>query len=193
MTDDAELMRRAATGDRDSFRLIVERYKKPIYNYFLRSTGSREDAEDLFQNLFLALFRRAHHYRKTASFKTFIYRIASNMLASHYRGKKDTLSLDRKGENRMDLEFPDCSPEADPIEYTKLSQLEDSFSRELADLPSETASALELRVKNGFSYKEIAEIMGKSVSAVESMIFRGRKALAERMREYRQSSPEEKD
>ncbi|MBD3179458.1 MAG: sigma-70 family RNA polymerase sigma factor [Candidatus Latescibacteria bacterium] len=185
MIDDAELMERTAAGDSEAFSLIVERYSGQMYNFFIRSTGSREDAEDLLQNLFLALYRSARRYRKTASFRTYIYRIASNMLVSHYRRSRKLLSVDSGDEDKKGIDLPDHSAAADPERSTRLSQLEEGFSRALADLPVETAAALELRVKSGFSYREIAEIMDKSLPAVESMIFRGRKFLAERMREFR--------
>jgi RNA polymerase sigma-70 factor (ECF subfamily) len=179
-------MERAAAGDRDSFRLIVERYRKPLYNFFLRSTGSREDSEDLLQNLFMALFRTAGRYRKTASFRTYIYRIASNMLVSYYRKSREIVSLDRDGDEHKGIELPDSSPESDPLGTAELSQLEERFREALAGLPAGTAAALELRVRQGFSYKEIAQIMGKSLSAVESMIYRGRKVIAEKMAGYRE-------
>lgn len=193
MITDADLMEKAAAGDRGAFRLIVERYKQPIYNFFLRSTGSREDAEDLLQNLFMALFGSARRYRKTASFKTYIYRIASNMLVSYYRRSRDVVSIDDRDQEGGSYEFPDTSPEADPLKRAELSQLEEGFGKALGELPAETAAALELRVRSGFSYREIAEIMDKSVSAVESMIFRGRKALAEKMSHFREGADEEKN
>lgn len=190
MIDDALLMEKAAAGDKESFRLLVKKYREPVFNFFLRSTGSREDSEDLLQNLFLALLKSARRYRKTASFKTYIYRIASNMLVSYYRGRKDHFSMEGAAEDSGGFEYRDQSPESDPSQNAELSELEEAFSRALAGLPVETAAALELRVKQGFSYKEIAEIMDKSLSAVESMIFRGRKSLAEKMRVYRENEPE---
>ena len=193
MITDADLMEKAAAGDRGAFRLIVERYKQPIYNFFLRSTSSREDAEDLLQNLFMALFRSARRYRKTASFKTYIYRIASNMLVSYYRRSRNVVSIDDMDQEGGSYEFPDTSPEADPLKRAELSQLEEGFGKALGELPAETAAVLELRVRSGFSYREIAEIMDKSVSAVESMIFRGRKALAEKMSHFREGTDEEKN
>ncbi|MFO7915046.1 MAG: RNA polymerase sigma factor [Candidatus Krumholzibacteriales bacterium] len=189
---DADLMEKAAGGDSGAFRIIVEKYKQPMYNFFLRSTGSREDAEDLLQNLFMALFRSARRYKKTASFRTYIYRIASNMLVSYYRKSRDVVSIDEGGDQSDGFKFPDTSPEANPLKRAELSQLEEGFGKALAGLPAETAAALELRVRSGFSYKEIAEIMDKSVSAVESMIFRGRRTLADRMSHFREGADEEK-
>ena len=93
MDDDAALMKRVAQGEAGAFRLIVERYEKRIYNFFVRSTGSREDAEDLTQQLFLNLYDSASRYKPRSSFKTFIYRIASNLAVSFSRKQKLRRSL----------------------------------------------------------------------------------------------------
>lgn len=66
MDDDANLMRRIAAGESDAFRVLVERHQRSGYNFFLRLTGSPEDAEDLTQELFVAIFRSAGRYRADA-------------------------------------------------------------------------------------------------------------------------------
>jgi RNA polymerase sigma-70 factor (ECF subfamily) len=192
LIEDADLMKRTAGGDGEAFRILVERYSGPLYNFFFRSTGSREDSEDLLQNLFSALFRTAERYRRTASFRTYIYRIASNMLVSYYRKQKDSVPIGVTGRNAGRHEYPDSSPGSDPGKNAEAAQLEERFREALAELPTETAAALELRVREGFKYREISEILGKSISAVESMIFRGRISLAEKLEDFIDHGREEK-
>lgn len=183
--EDADLMRRTASGDRESFRLLVERYQKPIYNFFLRSTGSKEDSEDLTQDLFLNLFNSARRYREIASFKTYIFRIASNMAISFWRKRrgKEIFSLD--GDEAEGSGFDRFSSGDEPVADLDYAELDRAFKEALSKLPPEMAVAMELRVRNEFSYKEIAEILGKSVSAVESLIFRARKLLLSELRGFR--------
>ena len=181
MDEDAALMQRAARGDTDAFRLIVERYEKRMYNFFFRSTGSREDAEDLTQQLFLNLYRSASGYKPESSFKTYIYRIASNIAVSFSRKQKlrRFLSLEQLSETGFDP--VSGRPGADPARAYERKELDRNYREALLRLPADWRVALELRVGRELSYAEIAEAMGKSLSAVESILFRARERLAEEM------------
>ena len=185
MGDDAELMRRVACGDTGAFHILVENHQKGIYNFFLRSTGRIEDAEDLTQQLFINLFRAAHRYRPTASFKTYIYKIAANMAVSfaRMRKRKTAVSLDEMKEEGYEPVYR--VGKVDPVAFVEEKELEEAYVRALVSLPQDWRTAIELKVGRGFSYKEIAEVMGKSVSAVESIIFRARERLADELKRFR--------
>jgi RNA polymerase sigma-70 factor (ECF subfamily) len=181
MDDDAALMQRVARGETDAFRVIVERYEKRIYNFFIRTTGNTEDAEDLTQQLFLNLYSAASRYERTASFKTFIYRIASNLAVSFSRKQKLRRSLSLEQLAETGFEPVAGRPGADPAREYERKELGRRYREALLRLPAEWRTALELRVGRELSYREIAESMGKSVSAVESILFRARERLAEEM------------
>jgi RNA polymerase sigma-70 factor (ECF subfamily) len=186
MDDDARLMLLVSKGDVDAFRSIVERYQAPIYNFFLRSTGSVEDAEDLSQQLFIKLYQAADTYRPQSSFRTFIYSIAANIARSFARRRRHrrTVSLDM---------IPDTAslPAAatprgdDPVSRVEETELQDAYRQAFLALPASWRTALELRVGRGLSYREIAETMEKSVSSVESMLFRARERLSHELRAFR--------
>ena len=178
MDDDAVLMQRVSKGDQHAFRRLVERYQKPMYNFFLRSTGSVEDAEDLAQQLFLNLYASASRYKPKASFKTYIYRIATNMAVSFARKARvrDSVSLEILAEGGVEL--PAKRPDSDPAREFERRELQRNYSEALLGLPAEWRTAIELRVGRELSYREIAEAMGKSVQAVESILFRARERLA---------------
>jgi RNA polymerase sigma-70 factor (ECF subfamily) len=178
MDDNAALMQRVSGGDTHAFRILVERYQKPMYNFFLRSTGSVEDAEDLAQQLFLNLYASASRYKPRASFKTYIYRIASNMAVSFARKARvrDSVSLETLAEGG--IEPPVKRPDADPAREFERRELQRNYSEALLRLPVEWRTAIELRVGRELSYREIAETIGKSVPAVESILFRARERLA---------------
>ncbi len=75
-------MQRVKEGDSEAFRQLVERYKGEIYNFFIRSTGSVEDSEDLTQQCFVNLYNSLDRYKRKASIRTFLYRIATNLAIS---------------------------------------------------------------------------------------------------------------
>ncbi|HMA77235.1 MAG TPA: sigma-70 family RNA polymerase sigma factor [Candidatus Krumholzibacteriaceae bacterium] len=181
--DDSELMYRTAAGDQRAFRELVERYQRPIYNFFFRSTASREDAEDLTQKLFLNLYKSSGRYRKRSSFKTYIYKIASNLAISFARKNKNRTVIPFDQEEESGNISEELPYGRDPVLDIQASELEGSLKAALVKLPPDLSSAIDLRVRKGFAYREIAEIMGKSISAVESMIFRARKILLVELKE----------
>jgi RNA polymerase sigma-70 factor (ECF subfamily) len=184
MDEDARLMLLVSRGDIDAFRSLVERYQAPIYNFFLRSTGSAEDAEDLSQQLFIKLYQAADRYSPRSAFRTYIYRIASNLARSFARKlvHRRTVSLDTMPEGASS---PAAAPGGiDPVSHIEEVELGEAYRRALLALPSYWRTALELRVGRGLSYGEISEVMGKSVSSVESMLFRARERLAHELRAF---------
>jgi len=181
MDDDAVLMQRVARGETDAFRVIVERYEKRIYNFFIRTTGNREDAEDLTQQLFLNLYSTASRYEPKSSFKTFIYRIASNLAVSFSRKQKLRRALSLEQLSETGFEPVTGRPGADPAREYERQEFGRRYREALLRLPAGWRTALELRVGRDLSYGEIAEAMGKSVSAVESILFRARERLAEEL------------
>ena len=189
MNDDAALMALAAKGDSRAFRTLVEKYQGQMYNFFLRSTGNPEDSEDLSQQLFINLYRSASRYRPEASFKTFIYRIASNLAISFARKRarrESVYSLDELAEGGRE---PQGSPEGEgPAAYSEQREFERAYLEALMRLPADWRVAMELRVGKGLTYREIAEVMDKSVPAIESIIFRARERLAIDLKDFRENA-----
>jgi RNA polymerase sigma-70 factor, ECF subfamily len=183
MDDDADLMRRIAGGEAGAFRALVERYEKTGYNFFLRLTGVPEDAEDLTQELFIAIFRSAGRYRSDAPFKAFFYRIASNLSASHLRKRKlrAAPSIDEMTERGFDV--ASTRHEDDPALALGGREMRRRYEEALAGLPRDWRIALELRVTGELTYEEIAGAMGKSVSAIESILVRARERIAGKLDE----------
>ncbi|MCD6380175.1 sigma-70 family RNA polymerase sigma factor [bacterium] len=182
--DDSGLMFKTATGDTEAFRELVERYQKSMFNFFLRATANPEDAEDLTQTLFLNLFKSSNKYRKTSSFKTYIYRIASNLAISFARKKKGKTIVPIDNDGQLNNSSFKLSLLKNPSLSLEAGELENKLKTALSKLPPDLSTAIELRVKQGFSYSEIAEVMHKSISAVESMIFRARKILVVELEDF---------
>jgi len=186
MHDDADLMRLTAEGDESAFRRLVEKYEKELYNFFLRAVGGdRDDAADLTQQLFINLYNSAGRYKPTSSFKTFIYRIARNIAISHYRRSSSVESVSIEELEDEGVQVEEFSAETNPLENLQSRELDSAFVKALGSLPEEWRVILELRVGRDLSYKEIAEITGRSLSSVETIIFRARSKLAEELKDFR--------
>jgi RNA polymerase sigma-70 factor (ECF subfamily) len=174
--EDDILIQRAKEGDSEAFRRLVETYKGEIYNYFIRSTGSVEDSEDLTQQCFINLYSSLEKYTRKASLRTFLYRIATNLAISFSRKRKSPLSLDILVEGGYDPASQASSDRPEDLAYAR--ELQKAYLESLAALPAEWALILDLRIGNELSYKEIAESTGRSVSSVESILFRAREKLS---------------
>ncbi|MCK4549168.1 MAG: sigma-70 family RNA polymerase sigma factor, partial [Candidatus Krumholzibacteria bacterium] len=181
MEDDI-LIQRAKEGDSDAFRQLVERYKGEIYNYFIRSTGSIEDSEDLTQQCFVNLYNRLDRYRRTASLRTFIYRIATNLAISFSRKRKSPVSLDLLVEGGYDPVSRSSTDHPEDLVYAR--ELQKAYLEALVKLPVEWSLILDLRIGKELAYKEIADLVGRSISSVESILFRAREKLTEEMAPY---------
>jgi RNA polymerase sigma-70 factor (ECF subfamily) len=170
--DDDLLMERIARGDEAAFRALVERWERPVFAFLARMLGSREEAQDLSQETFLRVYRSAGRYRGSGRFKSWLFRIAGNQARSRLRRRK-VLSWVGLDPEREDLPSPGESAE-------RRMEREDEAARvrrAVTALPARQREAVVLREYEGMSYQEIAEAMGTSVSAVESLLHRAVTAL----------------
>src|SRR5437764_7813317 len=85
---DAAALARAKAGDKDGFRLLVERHSRSVFRLAYRMTGNEQDAEDVVQETFLRAFKQLNHYESRSSFSTWLYRIASNYSLDLIRMRK---------------------------------------------------------------------------------------------------------
>jgi len=160
-------MARTAQQDAEAFRRLVQQWEQPIFAFLYHMVGSREDAEDLTQETFVRVYTWANRYRPAGRFKSWLFRIAGNLARSHLRRQRllrwirfDTSAHDR----------PDPGPRPDNVLAAKRRQA--AVHAALAHLPERQRQAVILRRYQELSYEEIAEILGTTVAAVESLLQR---------------------
>jgi RNA polymerase sigma-70 factor (ECF subfamily) len=173
-----------------AFELLVERYQKPLINFFYRALADRSQAEDLAQEVFVGLFRAAKGYKPTAKFTTFLFRIASNLLASEVRKRvrrpQTVPILEGTGRDREDvgvLQIEDT--EARVAERVDLNILAESIRDGVAELSHAQRTVFVLRKYQGLSYREIARVMRCPVGTAKSRMARAERALRPRLRAIR--------
>ena len=163
-------------GDlRWSFERIYEDFRTPIANYIYHLVGNRDQAEDLAHDTFLKAFKALPKMDSNLKLSAWLYRIATNTAYDTLRRRKLIGFLPW---DDLDHEPPD-SESADPQEKIGTTEL---VRETLKRMPTQYRAALLLYIQQGLSYAEIAESLGVSVSAVETLIFRGRRYLADALR-----------
>lgn len=149
---------------------IYEKYKPSIYIYLYYQTGTKEAAEELCQEVFLRAFKSLSSYRGDCSVKTWLYTIARNLYATQYKrdSKYTIVALDDINEGEF------LSEEGLPEEAMEKREKRERVRKVLNLLKKEYRSVLILCDVMEFSYVEIVELMGWSLSKVKITIFRAR-------------------
>ena len=181
---DAQVMIEVAEGNLSAFRLIVDRYQRPLLNFISRYLGDRAAAEDVAQEVFLRVFKAAKDYRPEAKFKTWLFTIATNLCLNEIRDNKSRPTF-ADVENLPDAEYPVAAPDTfSPLEAVEKGELSTAVRKAIRNLPENQRIAILLRQYDEFSYSEISSIMGISISAVESLIQRARQSLKKSLSPY---------
>jgi len=179
-----EQINRLKAGNEDSFKRLVELYKDNVLNTCYHFLHNELDAEDLAQEVFIEVFRSIDHFRENAQLSTWIYRIAVNKSLDFVRKKKRkkrfsfVVSLAGFGEEEKELPLPAPSNPQTDLEQKERIQI---LNQAISSLPENQKVAITLSKYEGFSNKEIAEIMDTSVSAVESLIHRAKNNLQKKL------------
>ena len=177
--DDGELLERSRNRDPEAFGQLVDRYKNPVVNYLTRLTGCRDRAEDFAQETFVRFYQGLDRYHEKGNMTAYLFRIATNLVASDERRKKrwrllEPLFFSSNGHHRED------SPQAGALASEEQRQV----TRALADLDLTYRLPLVLREIEGRSYLEIADVLGLSEGTVKSRLHRGRHLLKEKLADY---------
>ena len=172
MMEEKDLICRAARGDAEAFRQLVEAYQTPAYRLAARMCGP-DSAEDVTQEAFLAAWRALPEFRGYCRFSTWLYRLVSNAAIDCLRREKkhrDTGDVD-------DLELPDGGPS--PQEQAERSDTRNAVRRALDRLSPEHRQVLLLRFMQELDYGEIARALNVSEGTVKSRINRAKSKLRE--------------
>ncbi len=181
--DDQAVIARVQAGDRDSFRMLVDRYSPSVFRLAWRMTGNEQDAEEVVQESFLRAYRQIGKYEARSSFGTWVYRIASNyaldMMRARRRLGRHTTAFSDEHTDLMER-LPSESPGADRLVFS--GQVGKRIEEAMAELSEQERTAFVLRHYEGQSIEEIGQALKLNANATKNSIFRAvqklRRALA---------------
>ena len=169
---DNNLMLRVAEGEVTNLGILFERYRRKLYNYFLRQVRKPEQAEDLIQEVFFRIWKYRHTYTDKMPFQMWIFRIAHNVGADHFGKQKGDMQLEEGDEGGQVF--------TDPMDgLAKGKDLGDLRSA-LAELSPDKREVLILSRFHDMKYSEIARVTGTSVGAVKVRVHRALNDLRDR-------------
>jgi len=179
---DVQLMLGVKQGDEASFELLLQRYRRPLCHFLNRMVRDAAQAEDLAQEVFLRVYRARREYEPSAKFTTWLFRIATNLALNSLRDgrhRQSEISLDAPAESQDGSEMPIEVADGAPVVEEQLVERDrvEVVRRAIFALPEKQRAAVLLHKYQELDYDEIARILGCSVSALKSLLFRAYETL----------------
>ncbi len=195
--NDFRAVTRFKAGDAKAFDELVVRYEGRMYGFLMRMCGCADNAKDVVQETFMTAYRYLNGFRGDASFKTWLYRIASTSCLKNKRRRKNEparhVSLDDLVPGEAEVKgLAESSWPTTPAEELLNRELADHIQNSLLDLPEKYRIVFVLRDVEGFSAEEAARTLKISVPAVKSRLHRARLFLRKELSAYYLGGQEKK-
>ncbi len=190
--DDANLLAQYASGNMRAFEALLQRHRRPLFNFLLRSVRDTDRAEDLLQEVLLRVVQNASSFQGQAKFTTWMYTIARNLCVDHARkmSHRRHASLDNtQGRDSSPLHEKIQADQPGPERLAVAPALQERIARADEALPEEQREVFLMRQLHGLAFGEIASVIGVSENTIKS---RMRYAL-ERLQEALASFEDYKD
>jgi len=182
---DTALMIEVSRGNAASFDLLLERHRTTVVKHLYRLVRNRAIAEELAQEVFIRVYRSRGRYQAEAKFTTWLFRITTNMALNWRRDTRREFShvaLDQDVRKLKPRELPDRTPRADEL------LLDEDRAKEVRaaidTLPPKQLAAVLLHKYEGMEYAQIAEVLGCTIPALKSMLFRAYATLRQRLAHF---------
>jgi len=175
---DAVAVERTLAGDRDAYRILVERHSQNVYRLAYRMAGNSHDAEEIVQEAFLRGYQKLKQFAGQANFGTWVYRIAANYAIDRLRQRKvedarrEQPSRESEDGSEIDplAQLKDAAPS--PERLAGSTQLALRMQQALSELTPAERTAIVMRHWDGCGIEEIAATLKSSTTAAKNTVFR---------------------
>jgi RNA polymerase sigma-70 factor (ECF subfamily) len=181
MNSSADLVTRACQGDQEAFRLIFERYSRPVISFIYDQVGDRELADELTQETFVRAYRGLKSLRKETKLSTWLFGIAKNVARESLRARiRQNQHIDLDDKQVLDLSDQSPVPSSQLLD----KEFNEVVQRSLALLDEDKRVVFTLKIFHQCSYEEIAEITGFSIPKLKTDLHRARAEMRQRVGQY---------
>lgn len=176
-TDERELIREAQRGNADAFEQLVRSYDQNVLRMAFNLLHSQEDARDIYQEVFLRVYRNLPKFRLDCSFSTWLYRIVANLCLDQIRKRKvrketGTAVETASGEmDRLQL-IPERRADVDPQRQLMSAEVKSRINEVLDELTPRERIVFEMRHFQGMRLRAIGEALGVTEEAAKNCLFR---------------------
>ncbi len=176
MLEDRHLVDEARSGDREAFRLLVERHMREIYNVAFRFVRNHHDADEIAQETFVRAFESLPSFRGESEFRSWVYRIAMNLSLNSLKAARRR--RDREGADLETLSLPG----EDGMDILHRKELAVHIERALHELPTMQRATVILRHIQGLSTRQVSEILHCTEGTVKTHLFRGLEKMRKQLK-----------
>lgn len=170
--DDLAVVRQVQAGDRDAFRVLVERHSRIVFRLAFRVTGNEQDAEEVVQETFLRAYKALDSYESRASFSTWLGRIAINCSLNLVEQRRPAQPLAATSEEGEDFEIQIASDDPGPERQLLSGEVRERVAKAMSQLTAVERTAFMLRHFEGRSIEEISKVLEIRAGATKNTIFR---------------------
>jgi RNA polymerase sigma-70 factor (ECF subfamily) len=186
---DAVAVKRTLAGERDAYRILVERHSHHVFRLAYRMTGNQHDAEEVVQEAFLRAYQKLGQFAARANFGTWVYRIAANYAIDRMRQKKkeearrvEHATGQQGTENDPVSLVQDAAPT--PERLTQSIELRKQLEIALAALSDSERTAFVMRHWEGCAIEEIAAVLKSNSGAAKNTVFRAVQKLRQALQPF---------
>jgi RNA polymerase sigma-70 factor (ECF subfamily) len=190
---DAAAVARTLAGDREAYRVLVERHSNYVYRLAYRMTGNPHDAEEVVQEAFLRGYQKLQQFAGNANFGTWVYRIAANYAIDRLRQRKNDESRREappragEGEPEIDPLSQVKDPAPSPERLAGSAQMAVKMREALDTLTPAERTAIVMRHWDGCAIEEIAAVLKSNSSAAKNTVFRAVQKLRLALKPFAES------
>ncbi len=178
MEEDKDLIQKAKNGDKSAFQRLVIKYDKIVLNIAYSYKNNKDDADDIYQEVFIRVYKGLKNFESRSKFPTWLYRITVNVCIEHKRKQKIHGHQSLTDSNKDNNYFENTLESKNRTDTETLNnEASELIKQEINKLPKQLKMAFTLKHYQGLKIKEISKIMNCSEGTIKSYIFTSNKKL----------------
>ncbi len=187
---DEDLLPRMASGDLAAFEMLYERRQANVYRFALRMSGSESIAEDVTQDVFIALMRDAHQFDPTrGALSTYLYAMTRNRVLRRLERDRSFVAIPEEEDNESAVTDERMVVRQDPLTELARHEVIDAVRQAILTLPTHYREVIILCNLHEMNYEEAARVIGCAVGTVRSRLSRARELLMQRLQAAAEVEP----